>query len=84
MEIFEPVPHGSDGAVFTVVVGGVRTELPWVENAQLRDGVLILSAVGAGSGQAAFTFLREFTQAAWQTSLGEEANVSAGRRARRA
>ena len=83
MEIFEPVHNASEGAVFTVVVDGVRHELPWVENAQLRDGVLILSVTQAGSGQAAFTFLREFTQAAWQTSLGDEAADSPGRRARR-
>jgi hypothetical protein len=83
MEIFEPIHNASEGAVFTVVVDGIRTELPWVENAQLRDGVLILSATQAGSGQAAFTFLREFTQAAWQTSLGDEAAISPGRRARR-
>jgi hypothetical protein len=68
MEILEPVHNGSHGAVFTVVVDGTRMELPWVENAQLRDGVLVLSAVLTGSGQAAVTYLREFTQAAWQTS----------------
>jgi hypothetical protein len=69
MEILVPVLNGSAGAVFTVEIDGVRTELPWVENAQLRDGVLVLSAVLKGSGQAAVTYLREFTQAAWQTSV---------------
>ncbi|MBJ7357505.1 hypothetical protein [Nocardioides sp.] len=69
MEILEPVHPGSQRAVFTVEVDGVRTELPWVENAQLRDGILVLSAVLTGSGQAAVTYLREFTQAAWQTSV---------------
>ncbi len=73
MEILEPVHNGSAGAVFTVVVGETRTELPWVENAQLRDGVLVLSAVQTGSGQAAVTYLRDFTQAAWQTSVAETA-----------
>ena len=83
MEIFEPVHNASEGAVFTVVVGGVRTELPWVERVTLRDGVLILAGTETGSGQAAVTYLREFTQAAWQLSLGEEAANSPGRRARR-
>jgi hypothetical protein len=69
MEILEPVHPGSARAVFTVEVQGIRTELPWVENAQLKDGVLVLSAVLRGSGQAAVTYLREFTQAAWQTSV---------------
>jgi hypothetical protein len=69
MEILVPVLNGSDGAVFTVEVDGVRTELPWVENAQLKDGVLVLSAVLKGSGQAAVTYLNHFTQAAWQTSV---------------
>ena len=73
MEIYEPVQHGLQEAVFTVEVDGVRTELPWVENAQLKDGVLVLSAVLTGSGQAAVTYLRDFTQAAWQTSLTPEA-----------
>jgi hypothetical protein len=68
MEIYEPVLHGSQEAVFTVEVDGVRIELPWVENAQLKDGVLVLSAVLKGSGQAAVTYLRDFTQAAWQIS----------------
>lgn len=72
MEILEPVHPGSHDAVFTVEVDGVRTELPWVENAQLRDGVLVLSAVLTGSGQAAVTYLREFTQAAWQTAGTEK------------
>ena len=83
MEIFEPVHNASEGAVFTVVVDGVRTELPWVESAQLRDGVLVLSAIQAGSGQAAYTYLRGFTQAAWQTSLGDQSAANPGRRARR-
>ena len=82
MEIFEPVHNSSEGAVFTVVVGGVRIELPWVEHAQLKDGVLILSAAKTGSGEGAITYLRDFTQAAWQTTLGEEANASRGRRVR--
>ena len=82
MEIFEPVHNASDGAVFTVVVGGVRTELPWVVHAQLRDGVLVLAAAETGSGQANVTYLREFTQAAWQTTLGEDANATRGRRVR--
>jgi hypothetical protein len=72
MEILEPVNNGSARAVFTVEVDGVRTELPWVENAQLKDGVLVLAAVSTGSGQAAVTYLREFTQAAWQTSVADE------------
>ncbi|GAB3252317.1 hypothetical protein [Nocardioides dilutus] len=71
MEILEPVHDRSQGAVFTVVIGETRTELPWVEHAQLKDGVLVLSAVLKGSGQAAVTYLREFTQAAWQTSVTE-------------
>ena len=66
MEIFEPVTSGLDGAVFTVMVDGVRIELPWVKYAQLRDGMLVLEAKSSGSGQAAVTYLREFTQAAWQ------------------
>jgi hypothetical protein len=72
MEILVPVHNGSAGAVFTVEIDGVRTELPWVENAQLKDGVLVLSAVLTGSGQAAVTYLREFTQAAWQTTVSPE------------
>jgi len=72
MEILVPVLNGSADAVFTVEIDGVRTELPWVENAQLRDGVLVLSAVLKGSGQAAVTYLREFTQAAWQTSVTDD------------
>ena len=83
MEIFEPVHNASEGAVFTVVVGGVRTELPWVAYATLKEGVLVLSATDTGSGQGAFTYLRDFTQAAWQTTLGDEANEGGGRRARR-
>jgi len=73
MEILEPVLNGSADAVFTIVVDGTRTELPWVENAQLKDGVLVLSAVLKGSGQAAVTYLRDFTQAAWQTSVPADA-----------
>ena len=78
MEILEPVNHGSAGAVFTVVVDGVRMELPWVDHAQLRDGVLVLSAAQSGSGQASATFLREFAQAAWQTAAGSEDEGASG------
>jgi hypothetical protein len=79
MEIFEPVTSGVDGAVFTVVVDGVRIELPWVKYAQLRDGVLVLEAGSSGSGQAAITYLRDFTQAAWQVSPGAATAGGSGR-----
>ena len=32
--------------------------------------MLVLAGTETGSGQAAVTYLREFTQAAWQLSLG--------------
>ncbi len=85
MEILEAGLSGADGAVFVVVVGGRRIELPWVEYASLRDGVLVLEAASSGSGSAAATWLRVWDQAAWQVSLGEEANAAApGRRVRAA
>ncbi len=83
MEILEPGHSGAEGAVFTLVVGGRRIELPWVEYASLRDGVLVLEAESSGSGQAAFTWVREWEQATWQPSLGEDAAPTPGRRARR-
>ena len=33
MEILQAGQSGEEGAVFTVVVGGRRVELPWVEYA---------------------------------------------------
>ena len=85
MEILEAGLSGVDGAVFVVVIGGRRIELPWVANASLRDGVLVLEAPSSGSGSAAVTWLRIWDQASWQVSLGEEANAAApGRRVRAA
>ena len=83
MEILEPGHNGAEGAVFTVVVGGQRVELPWVEFASLRDGVLVLEAESSGSGQAAVTWVRTWEQASWGVSLGEDAAPTPGRRARR-
>ncbi len=83
MEILEAAYSGIEGAVFVVVVGGQRIELPWVEHASLRDGVLVLEAASSGSGSSAATWLRVWEQASWQVSLGEEANAAApGRRVR--
>ena len=82
MEILEPAHSGTEGAVFTVVLGGRRVELPWVEYASLKEGVLALEAGSTGSGQAAVTWVRTWDQAAWQTSLGDEANAPRGRRVR--
>jgi hypothetical protein len=83
VEILEAEHNGVEGAVFVVVVGGRRTELPWVERATLRDGILVLEAVSSGSGTPATTWLRVWDQAAWQIALGEEANAApTGRRVR--
>jgi hypothetical protein len=83
VEILEAGHSGGDGTVFVVVVGGRRIELPWVEHATLRDGVLVLEATSSGSGTSATTWVRIWEQASWQLSLGEEANAAApGRRAR--
>lgn len=83
MEILEAGHSGAEGAVFVVVVGGRRIELPWVEYTSLREGVLVLEAEASGSGTAAVTWVRTWDQASWQTSLGEEANAApAGRRVR--
>ena len=60
-------------AVFVVVIGGRRIELPWVEHATLRDGILVLEAVSSGSGSPASTWVRVWDQASWQVTLGEEA-----------
>ena len=77
MEILEAGQSGEEGAVFTVVVGGRRVELPWVEYASLREGgVLVLEAETTGSGTAAVTWVRTWDQASWQVSLGEEANAA--------
>lgn len=86
MEIFEAGHSGADGTVFTVMVGGRRIELPWVEFASLREGgVLVLEAESSGSGTAAFTWVRNWEQASWQQTLGEEANAAPqGRRVRQA
>jgi len=83
MEILEAGHSAAEGAVFVVVTGGRRIELPWVERATLRDGILVLEAVSSGSGSPATTWLRVWDQASWQVSLGEEATAaSAGRRVR--
>jgi hypothetical protein len=83
MEILEAGFSGAEGAVFVVVVGGRRIEVPWVEYASLRDGILVLEAGKAGSGSAAVTWVRTWEQASWQLSLGEEATVAPrGRRVR--
>jgi hypothetical protein len=85
MEILEAGLSGVEGAVFVVVIGGRRIELPWVEHASLRDGILVLEADSSGSGSAATTWLRSWDQASWQLSLGEEANAAPrGRRVREA
>jgi hypothetical protein len=84
MEILEAGLSGAEGAVFVVVIGGRRIELPWVHRALLRDGILVLEAESSGSGSAATTWLRAWDQASWQTTLGEEANAAPrGRRVRR-
>jgi len=84
VEILEAGHSAAEGAVFVVVIGGRRIELPWVEHASLRDGVLVLEAVSSGSGSPATTWVRVWDQACWQASLGEEANAaSRGRRVRR-
>jgi hypothetical protein len=81
MEILEAGQSGAEGAVFTVVVGGRRVELPWVEYATVREGgVLVLEAEASGSGSAAVTWVRTWDQATWQVSLGEEANAPRGKR----
>ncbi|WP_028652419.1 hypothetical protein [Nocardioides halotolerans] len=83
MEILEAGFSGAEGAVFVVVVGGRRIELPWVEYASLRDGILVLESASPGSGSAPVTWVRVWDQASWQLSLGEEANAApAGRRVR--
>jgi hypothetical protein len=83
VEILEAGNNAAEGAVFVVVIGGRRIELPWVEHASLRDGVLVLEASSSGSGSPAKTWVRIWDQATWQVSLGEEANAaSRGRRVR--
>jgi hypothetical protein len=83
VEILEAGHSGVEGAVFVVIIGGQRIELPWVEHATLRDGILVLEAISSGSGTSAATWLRTWDQASWQLSLGEEANApSSGRRVR--
>ena len=83
VEILEAGHSAVEGAVFVVVIGGRRIELPWVERATLRDGVLVLEAVAPGSGSPATTWVRVWDQASWQVSLGEEANAAPrGRRVR--
>jgi len=78
MEILEAGLSGAEGAVFVVVVGGRRIELPWVEYASLRDGILVLEAAAPGSGTAAATWMRVWDQASWQISLGEDAEPAPG------
>ena len=80
MEILEAGNHGEENAVFVVVIGGRRIELPWVEFASLREGVLVLEAEAAGSGTAAVTWVHNWDQATWQVSLGEDAVAPRGRR----
>ena len=83
MEILEAGFSGAEGAVFVVVIGGRRIELPWVRFASLRDGILVLEKETSGSGSAAVTWVRTWEQASWQLSLGEEANAAPrGRRVR--
>ena len=82
MEILEPGHSGAADAVFTVVVGGRRIELPWVEFASLREGVLVLEAESTGSGQAAVTWVHVWEQATWGVPLGEDADAPRGRRVR--
>jgi hypothetical protein len=83
MEILEAGLSGEEGAVFVVVIAGRRIELPWVRRALLRDGVLVLEAESPGSGSPATTWVHSWEQAAWQASLGEEANAAPrGRRVR--
>ena len=83
MEILEAGNSATEGAVFVVVIGGRRIELPWVHHAALRDGILVLEAESSGSGSPAKTWVRVWDQATWQVSLGEEANApSGGRRVR--
>jgi hypothetical protein len=84
MEILEAEHNAAEGAVFVVVIGGRRIELPWVEHATLRDAILVLEAASSGSGSPATTWVRTWDQASWQISLGEEANAApAGRRVRK-
>lgn len=83
MEILEAGNSGAEGSVFVVVIGGRRIELPWVEYASLRDGILILEAKSTGSGSPAATWIRTWEQASWQPSLGDDANAAPpGRRVR--
>jgi hypothetical protein len=83
MEILEAGFSGAEGAVFVVVIGGRRIELPWVRFASLRDGILVLEKETSGSGSAAVTWVRTWEQASWQLSFGEEANAAPrGRRVR--
>jgi len=82
MEILEPGHSGAEGAVFTVLIGGRRVELPWVEYASLREGILVLEAESAGSGQAAVTWVRTWDQATWGLPIGEAAASGRGRRIR--
>ena len=80
MEILEAGHSGVPGSVFVVVIGGRRVELPWVEYASLREGILVLEAEAAGSGQAAVTWVRTWDQATWGVPLGEAAASGRGRR----
>ena len=83
MEILEAGFSGAEGAVFVIVIGGRRIELPWVRFASLRDGILVLEKETSGSGTAAVTWVRTWEQASWQLSLGEDANAAPrGRRVR--
>jgi hypothetical protein len=83
VEILEAGFSGAEGAVFVIVIGGRRIELPWVRFASLRDGILVLEKETSGSGSAAVTWVRTWEQATWQSSLGEEATAAPrGRRVR--
>jgi hypothetical protein len=68
MEILRAGQSGAEGAVFVVVVDGRPVELPWVEFASLRDGILVLESGSRGSGSAAVTWMRNWDQASWQVS----------------
>ena len=65
MTIFRPEKRSNEAAVFTVAVSGRSSVLPWVADAVVQDGVLCLSDTSLDSSDAAFTYVKDWEQAAW-------------------